>query len=308
MSYWIYQHVGNLSPRHLEEDEMWLLVREGGDVTRPLRAFARHADRSTEGARWSYCRDLGGTRLVVMDSRAGRVLDDGRRSMVDEDEWRWIVENARGGHDHLLLATSLPWLLAPAMHCLEAWNEAVCAGAWGRWAIGWGERVRQGLDLEHWAAFHDSFSDVVELVREIGAGKHGEAPATIVALSGDVHHSYVADAAYPRSAGVRSAVHQAVCSPVRNPLDAREKRAIRTGMSAPAHLLGRLLARSAGLRDPNVRWRIEAGPWFDNVLSTLDIEGRHLQLRIEKAVPEDEEARGEEDERRLETVLERQLA
>jgi hypothetical protein len=308
MSYWVYQHVGNLSPRHLEEDETWHMVREGGDVTQPLRAFALRADRETAGTRWSYCRDLGRTRLVVMDSRAGRVLDDGHRSMVDEGEWHWIVDNARGGHEHLLLATSLPWLLAPAMHCLEAWNEAVCDGAWGRWATGWGERVRQGLDLEHWAAFHDSFSDLVGLVREIGAGEHGDPPATIVALSGDVHHSYLADVAYPRSAGVRSAVHQAVCSPVRNPLDARETHTIKAAMSPPAHLVGRLLARSAGVRDPAVRWRIKDGPWFDNAISSLEIEGRRLDLRIEKALPEDEQSRGEEDERRLETVLERRLA
>jgi hypothetical protein len=194
------------------------------------------------------------------------------------------------------------------MHCLEAWNEAVCDGAWGDGATGWGEKVRQGLDLEHWAAFHDSFNGLVELVREIGAGEHGDPPATIVALSGDVHHSYLAEVAYPRSAGVRSAVHQAVCSPVRNPLDSRETRTIKAAMSKPAHVVGRLLARSAGVRDPSVRWRIKDGPWFDNALSTLDIEGRRLNLRIEKALPEDEQSRGEEDERRLETVLERRLA
>ena len=107
---------------------------------------------------------------------------------------------------------------------------------------------------------------------------------------------------------MRSAVHKAVCSPVRNPLDAREKHAIRAAMSAPSHLLGRLLARSAGVRDPRVRWRIDDGPWFDNALSTLDIEGPHLHLRIERATADDEQSRDEDDERRLETVLERRLA
>jgi PhoD-like phosphatase len=299
-SYWVYQHLGNLSPRELAEDDTWAAPQAGGDITAPLRDFARRADRETAGARWSYYRDLGAARLVVMDSRAGRVLDDGRRSMVDDDEWSWIADHARGGHDHLLLGTSLPWLLSPAMHCLEAWNEAVCDGAWGRRARGLGERMRQGLDLEHWAAFHGAFDDLTGLVREIGAGEHGEAPATIVALSGDVHHSYLADVAYPRSAGVRSAVHQAVSSPVRNPLDSREKNVIKAGMSKPAHLASRLLARSAGVRDPALRWKIDEGPWFDNVLSTLDIEARRLDLRIERARPE--------DGARFETVLDRQLA
>ena len=300
MSYWVYQHLGNLSKRELERDELWRAAEQGGDITQRLRELALRADRETAGTRWSYCRDLNGTRLVVMDSRAGRVLSDDERAMVDDDEWRWIVEHARGGHEHLLLGTTLPWLLSPAMHCLEAWNEAVCAGAWGGRAAGLSERVRQGLDLEHWAAFERSFTDLVELVREIGAGEHGEAPASIVALSGDVHHSYLADVAYPRSAGVRSAVYQAVCSPVRNPLDAREKRAIRAGMSKPAHAVARLLARSAGVPDPRMRWRIQEGPWFDNVLSTLDIDGRRLDLRIERTLPDEDP--------RLETVLERRLA
>jgi hypothetical protein len=98
---------------------------------------------------------------------------------------------------------------------------------------------------------------------------------------------------------VRSAVHQAVCSPVRNPLDSREKRAIKAGMSPATHAVTRLLARSAGVPDPRIRWRIQEGPWFDNVLATLDVDGRRLDLRIERTPP---------GEPRLETVLEQRLA
>ena len=68
---------------------------------------------------------------MVIDSRAGRVLEEGRREMVDDGEWDWIVEQSTGDHDHLLLATSLPFLLGPGMQELEAWNEAVAGGAWG---------------------------------------------------------------------------------------------------------------------------------------------------------------------------------
>jgi PhoD-like phosphatase len=310
MSYWVYQHLGNLSPRELEEDEIWLLAREGGDITEPLRAFAVRADRERSGSQWSYCRDFGRTRAVMIDSRAGRVLDDGRREMVDDEEWNWIVGHATGDFDHLLLGTSLPWLLSPGMHYLEAWNEAVCDGAWGDFARDPGERVRQGLDLEHWAAFRDSFDRVCGLVSQVAGGRRGPAPASIVALSGDVHHAYLAEVALARSAGARSAIYQAVCSPVRNPLDSRERRAIKLGMTRAAHAAARLLARSAGVPDPPIRWRIgpDDGPWFDNVLATLDIDGRRLDLRIERALPEDEERRGEEHGRRLETVLERRLA
>ena len=68
---------------------------------------------------------------MVVDSRAGRVLEEGRRSMVDEDEWRWITEHATGGFDHLLIATSLPFLLGRGMHYVEAWSEAVAGGRLG---------------------------------------------------------------------------------------------------------------------------------------------------------------------------------
>ncbi|MDX6699667.1 MAG: hypothetical protein QOE65_3064 [Solirubrobacteraceae bacterium] len=304
MSYWVYQHLGNLSPDHLEDDAMFGLAREGKDITRELRAFALRADRETAGTRWSYCRDFGDTRLIVMDSRGGRVLDEDHRSMLDEHEWDWLSQHARGDFDHLLLATTLPWLLTPAMHHLEAWNEAVCDGAWGGPAARAGERVRQGLDLEHWAAFDESFDRLAALTREIGAGEHGSPPpASIVALSGDVHHAYLADVAYPRGAGVRSRVWQAVCSPVRNPLDGHERHAIRAAMSRPAAVLAHALARAAGVEDPDVRWRVCDGPWFDNQIATLDVRGRTLRLEIERALPG-----RHRDDRRLETVLDRRLA
>ena len=60
--------------------------------------------------------------------------------MVDDDECAWIEEQATGDFDHLLLATSLPFALAPAIHDLEDWNEAVAAGAWGRAWPGSGRR------------------------------------------------------------------------------------------------------------------------------------------------------------------------
>ena len=303
MSYWAFQHIGNLSPSHLAQDEMFARTREGGDVTRELRAFALRADREVAGTRWSYCRDFGDARLIVMDSRGGRVLDEGRREMLDDHEWDWLAEHMRGDFDHLLLGTTLPWLLAPAMHHLEAWNEAVCDGAWGGPAARAGERVRQGLDLEHWAAFDDSFDRLAALTREIGSGAHGEPPASIVALSGDVHHAYLADVAYPRGSGVRSQVWQAVCSPVRNPLDARERRAIRAAMSRPAAAVAHALARAAGVEDPEIRWRVCDGPWFDNQIATLDVDGRTLRLKIERAQPGDTP-----EDRRLETVLDRRLA
>jgi hypothetical protein len=155
MTYWLYQHLGNLSPAELEEDGLWQLVRAGGEQTDALRRLARTAHEEVATTRWSFRRDLGSTRLVVVDSRAGRILDEGGRQMLSDGEWRWVEEQlAPCDYEHLVIATSLPWLLAPALHHLEAFSERVCAGAWGPRAARRAEQLRQALDLEHWAAFN----------------------------------------------------------------------------------------------------------------------------------------------------------
>jgi hypothetical protein len=302
-SYWVYQHLGNLAPEAHRDDELLNRVKQADDAEAILEKFAFRADRTTDGARWSYCRDLGNTRLVVIDSRAGRVLEEGQRSMLDDEEWDWVHEHATGGFDHLLVATSLPWLLGRGMHYVEAWNEAVAGGAWGGAAARAGEEIRQSADLEHWAAFQESFARLADLFRTVGLGERGEPPASIVVLSGDVHHAYLFEVGYPRGTGMKSAVWQAVCSPYRNPLAKTERRTIRLGMSRGLELVARTLARLAGVRDPGIGWRMCGdGPWFDNQVATLVIDGRDITMRLEKAVPVSER------EARLERVLEQPLA
>ena len=289
MSYWVYQHIGNLAPSHVHEDEMYDRVRRAdGDAAHELRRFAHRADRQNDGTRWSYCRDYGGVRVMVIDSRAGRVLQDGKRWMLDQEEWEWIRERLTGGHDHLVIATTLPLLLGQGMHYVEAWNEAVCAGAWGGLAARAGEKLRRAVDLEHWAAFGASFRLLTDRIREVAEGRHGPAPASIVVISGDVHHAYLSEVAFRRQDGVeRCPVYQAVCSPFRNPLDAHERRAIRFGTSKAGHALGRALARAAGVEDPDLRWRMIEGPYFDNQVATLELHHRSARVTLERTVPGD---------------------
>ena len=303
MSYWAYQHIGNLAPEHLHDDEMYDSVCAADDGGDALHEWAYRADRETAGTRWSFCRDYGGIRVLVIDSRAGRVLEkNGRRCMVDDGEWEWICERLVGGHDHLIIATSLPLLLGYGLHYLEAWNEALCDGAWGKAGTWLGEKVRRALDLEHWAAFGESFEKLTKRIEEVGAGKHGPAPASIIVLSGDVHHAYLAEVAFRREAGVQSAVYQATCSPFRNPLDTREESTVKFATSRAGHLLGRTLAKTAGVKDPDLRWRFVHGPWFDNQVATLVLHEREARLMIERTVPEEWEAPG------LHTCFDRRLA
>ena len=303
MSYWVYQHLGNLSPEELEVDDLFRRVREAKDATRLLREFAYSADREIAGTRWSFHRDFGDTRLIMMDSRAGRVLEEGNRSMLDDEEWAWIEEKATGDFDHLLLGTSLPFLLSPGLHHVEAWNEAVCAGAWGRLAAKISESIRQLLDLEHWSAFHASFTGLAKLLRSVGAGGRSEAhpPASIVLLSGDVHHGYLAEMDLGND--VRSAVYQSAASPLRNPLGLPERLALGAGWSRTGERIGKTLARLSGVDEPPVRWHlIHEKPWFENHVSTLELRRHTATLKVEKTNPEDE------GEPRLYKILEHRLA
>ena len=292
MAYALYQHWGNLTPDALEEDPVFRRVRDAGDGGDILAAAAYQWDREVSGVRWSYCRDIGRTRVVMIDSRAGRVLTPGERSMVDPGEWQWITEHATGGYEHLIIGTSLPLIMAPGLHYLEAWNEAVCDGAWGRLASRAGEKIRQGADLEHWPAFRDSFFAMCELLREVGAGGRGHAPASIVVVSGDVHHAYLAEVGFPAGSGVSSRVWQATCSPFRNPLSTKEKRGVTFTFSRTGKAVGRALARLAGVPPPPVRWRFQDGdPRFDNQVGTLELDGRRALARLERALPDGDHER-----------------
>jgi len=294
ISYWIYQHLGNLSPQELRDDPLLRRVRGSGTDALPLlREWATVAREEIAGTRWSYVRDYGRTRLVVLDTRAGRIVeDDARRQMLSDEQWEWVSAQLTGDVDHLLVASTLPVFVAPGLHALEGWNEAVCAGAWGRLAARAGEAVRQALDLEHWSAFRASFAQLVDELRAVGAGERGAAPASIVLLSGDVHHAYLAEVGFPRSAGVHAAVVQAVCSPVRNPLDRRERRMLRAALSPWAAVLSGALARAAGVVEPPVRWRMAQPPTFHNQIATLSLSGRRARLTIERTRPEEWAAPG----------------
>jgi hypothetical protein len=300
-SYWIYQHLGNLSPRELDENELYAKVRGNADATALLRGWAKEIETTAAGTRWSFCRDIDGVRAIFMDSRAARVLTEEKRSMFDERVWDWIVDHASGDFDHLILCTTVPYLLSPGFHYLEAWNEQLCDGAWGG-AIGRGsEQLRRAVDFDHWASFQHSFQRLRELLEEVGSGRRGKAPASIVLLSGDVHHAYLCDIAFRPDVEMQSPVYQAVCSPYRNPLEAKERMVVRTGFSPAFAKIARGLAHLSGAPDPGIRWRLLEGPHFDNQVGTLHLDGRTATARLDKTV-----ASGE-DERKLEKTFERRL-
>jgi PhoD-like phosphatase len=300
VSYWVYQHIGNMSPKALRERGILENAYDYDDAWDHLSEWAKDADWGSEGRRWSHSRTLGRNRFVFLDSREGRCLGEEPRRMFDDEEWEWLNERVTGDVEHLIIADTLPVLMPPAMHDLEAWNEAVCAGAWGNWAKGPGERIRRAIDLEHWGAFQHSFRQLMGLIEDVAAGRRGEPPRSIVLLAGDIHHAYLAEVAFRRDAGVRSPVWQAVCSPYRNPLDDTERRIARFGCSRFAEPIARALAASAGVERPDVRWRLVQPPTFDNQISTLRLDGPSASVQIEYTRPADRPT--------LETSLKRRLA
>ncbi|MGW4756365.1 alkaline phosphatase D family protein [Streptomyces chartreusis] len=284
MSYWVHQHLGNLSPAELAADPLFAAVREAPDGTDELRSFACKADADPASVRWSYRRDFGRVRLLMVDTRAARVLDEEARSMLDPGEARWLREQALeapGSYDHLLIGTSLPWLLPHLVHDAEAWNAALCRGERGeRWAR-FGEDLRRRADLEHWAAFPSSFDALTELIAEAGSGP--DAPATVCVLSGDVHHAYIAEPAWPAGTGPDARVLQLTCSPVHNAIPLAIRLGFRFGWSGLARVLGRRFAGHGGCPKPPIDWRRTGGPWFGNQLMTLTLGSRSARLRLEQA-------------------------
>jgi hypothetical protein len=302
-SYWVYQHLGNLAPEEIAADPVYAKVTAAGaDATQVLREFGARVDKEADEAhdterwravqyQWSYALDLGRTRLVMLDNRCSRVLEPGNRAMLPPGEWSWFLDRAHGVYDHLVIGSSLPWLLPPGIHHVEAWNERL-ADSRRRWVAGLSERLRRGLDLEHWAAFRRSFDALGALFARLGSGPSGTTgdrvgagpayppPASISVLSGDVHHSYVARARFDDPA-VRTPVHQLTCSPIHNQVPAPMRPLMKLGWSAGPAGATRALARSAGVRRPTVRWRKLAGPYFGNAVATLTHRGRTAEVIIE---------------------------
>lgn len=282
VSYWIHQHLGNLSPDRIDDEGLLARLIEAGDGADLLTDWARRSEEFTPvpgGYHFSFVRDLGATRLIVIDSRNGRDLGRGQRRMVGTAEWAWISEQAITADRHLLLATSLPVFVPGGIHGLQQWNEQLCDGAWGRVAARISESLRRALDLEDWPAFGRSFTEVIELLTALA--RRDPPCETVTILAGDIHFSYVADV----DVGVESAtrVHQVVSSPIRNALRRRERDVLRFAISRVGRAIGSWLERRVGRDVSAASWELTDGPLFHNCMGQLTIDGARVDLELERA-------------------------
>ena len=225
--------------------------------------------------------------------------------MVDDEEWEWIVEHATGDFDHLLVATTIPWLLSPGFHHLEAWSERVCDGAWGD-AAATPRRAScaAAVDFDHWASFGEVLRTACgDLLEEVGTGKRGKPPASIVVLSGDVHHAYLAEVGFKpgdrhRRPGLPGGL-LALPQPARRQGAGRDQGRIQP----PVHRLDAgACARARALRTPR-----SAGAC--STARTSTIRSRHCASTAARAVMQlDKTEPGEDEDRELVCVFERRLA
>jgi hypothetical protein len=143
--------------------------------------------------------------------------------------------------------------------------------------------------MDHWASFPDSFSELCELLGKISGGGHGEGsePETIVMLSGDVHHCYLAEVDLPGDAEGSTRIWQAVCSGYRKDLARREKWAMKLFNSRGGERLARGLSRMARAPQPNVDWRIVHEPTYENQVACLSLEPGSAKILVETTVGSD---------------------
>jgi hypothetical protein len=292
VSYWIYQHLGNLSPTELASEGILQAVCELDDATVYLTEWALESESFTPipgGYRFSVSRRIGGTQIVMIDSRNGRVLEPGRRRMVDVHEWSWVVDQASQPARHVVLASPLPMFSIGGLHGLQQWNEVVADGRHGRRAAALAEKMRRSLDLEHWAAFARSFTDIELLITQLNKRQVPVPPTSITVLAGDIHCSSLTEV-YEDGQPTTN-VLQAVCSPLRNNLQPTDRRVLRVALSTLGRKIGQRLLRATGGTATRFSWDVADGPHFDNSIGFLLCDEARMVV-VESVTPDPDSSRG----------------
>ncbi len=286
MSYWIYQHLGNLSPDQIRDEGILDQLVASEDATSILREWATRcfADSGSPGGyQFSHVRQVGDVTVVVIDCRNGRVLDDHARLMVQRSEWEMVRSAATEATGHVLLVTSVPVFLADGIHDLHVWNYRMCDGAWGRFGRRFGERVRRSLDLEDWPAFPESFQMFRALIDDLRT--RPDPPRSIIVASGDIHFSYAARVESFEADGPD--VWQIVSSPIRNALIPHERGAMRFALTRSGARVGKLLRRLVRGVDTRPALDVVAGPFFANNMCEIVYRPDNVELVFEQSTSSD---------------------
>jgi hypothetical protein len=124
---------------------------------------------------------------------------------------------------------------------------------------------------------------MVSLIGDVASGKKGDPPSTVLVLSGDVHHGYLAEAKKENTPDSR--IYQAVCSPLRNALPKEKSYLQANAWAGLAALAGRVLARLARVPREPLSWRMtHEAAFFENQIATLELDHRNATITFQKAV------------------------
>ena len=216
----------------------------------------------------------GGRGLVVMDSRAGRVLHPDHRLMVDDEEWACIEGWAHGSPDHP----------CSAPRCRRSWAAACTTSRPGtrRSARAPGAPLRRCGPS---ACARDSTSSTgrrsgARCARSRTCSSASRAGATArrraaSSCSRATCYAYLARAVRVGRRGRRPSQPRLPGGVLAAAQSARQPRAPgdphRHVEGRRAH--GRALARAAGVEPETMSWTIDEGPWFDNQVATLGARG-----------------------------------
>ena len=280
-AYWIYQGAGNLSPRTWRREPKMRDFEAARTRQRPAGSLNIRSQMLQIAAgrrqRFGFVLDAGPTQLVVTDCRSRRELDPRDRRLMDAEEWAWFERQCLGSHHpHLVLAVSIPVFLPAMIHAIFSGVEGIAnsptvLGLAGEWA-------RQKVDVEHWAAFPNSFRQIATLLRKLtGEGGH-RSKRTVLILSGDVHFTYNMEVSTPTIFPTGSRILQLVSSPARKSLDSADAKVIQAMQSLSSFPATQDGVSWKPLRTPN-GWL-----WFGNTISTVTVGHAGVSVVSERAV------------------------
>ena len=156
-----------------------------------------------------------------------------------------------------------------AARSLQQWNEAVCDGAWGRWFVPLGEKIRRAIDLEDWAAFRISFSASSHSPRRRHADRHGTSRRNRVRVVG----TFTSAIAHPSSPYLAPGADErdppTVCSPIRNALTKHKH------CDTVSLLVLAAWPPAASIRRPRCRCEVAAHHrLFHNTIALIEVASR----------------------------------
>ncbi len=221
-SYWIYQHIGNLSPRGARRGRD--LQRRCAATSAPTRCCSTGPSRSNRpapGCAGASAATSAGRGPIFVDSRAGRVLDrrrpaDGRRRGVGVDR---RPDRGRlrppADRDHGALA---PLPRPRPARGLERAGLRRGARQGSRRAPP--RSCAAAVDFDHWGSFGRRASAPCATcsAKSPPGERGGQARPRSSSSAGDVHHAYLCEVGWPPGeADGKAPIYQAVCSPVPQP-------------------------------------------------------------------------------------------